>query len=152
VSEVETIRVIPGAQWDAFTPESRERCLAAEYRIGPQSDRMGYRLEGPAFERARPIEMISEGVDAGTVQVPPDGLPIVLMADRGTSGGYPKIASVASVDRWRLAQLAPGHRLRFTTITLADAQRILLAREREYSHVSRIMRVPTVIEPRRSRR
>ncbi|MGE0802227.1 MAG: biotin-dependent carboxyltransferase family protein [Lautropia sp.] len=144
VAEVETIRLIPGAQWNAFTAESREQLLAAEYRIGVQSDRMGYRLEGPVLERVQPIEMISEGVNCGTVQVPPDGQPIVLMADRGTSGGYPKIAEVASVDRWRLAQLAPGHRLRFAPITLADAQRILLAREREYSHVSRIMRAPPV--------
>ena len=83
--------------------------------------------------------MISEPVTAGTVQVPPDGQPIVLMADRQTTGGYPKIASVASVDLRLLAQMAAPQALRLQLISLADAQSIYLAREREYSHVRQVM-------------
>ena len=138
-AEVETVRVIAGAQQSLFTDDARERLFASEYRIGLQSDRMGYRLEGPTLERTKQTEMISEAVTFGTIQVPPDGLPIVLMADRQTAGGYPKFGEVASADLRVLAQMAPRRRLRFAPIALADAQRILLAREREYSHVRSMM-------------
>jgi biotin-dependent carboxylase-like uncharacterized protein len=138
-AEVETVRVIAGAQQPLFTDGARERLFASEYRIGLQSDRMGYRLEGPTLERTEKTEMISEAVTFGTLQVPPDGLPIVLMADRQTAGGYPKFGEVASADLKVLAQMAPRRRLRFAPIALADAQRILLAREREYSHVRSMM-------------
>jgi allophanate hydrolase subunit 2 len=90
---------------------------------------MGYRLEGPALALRARLEMISEGVSFGTVQVPPDGNPIVLMADRQTAGGYPKIAAVASVDLPLLAQCVPRDTIRFEQLTLDDAQRLLLERE-----------------------
>jgi allophanate hydrolase subunit 2 len=83
--------------------------------------------------------MISEAVTFGTIQVPPDGMPIILMADRQTTGGYPKIASVAGVDLRVLAQMAAPQALRFELLSLADAQRIYLAREREYSHVRHVL-------------
>ena len=126
---------VAGPEWDAFTPAAQATLLSATWRVGLQSDRMGYRLEGPSLERVRPIEIISEAVVFGTMQVPPDGLPIVLMADRQTAGGYPKIAVVASVDLPVLAQLGPRQGIRFARIAVEDAERIQLAREREYSHV-----------------
>jgi urea carboxylase len=139
VSPLQTIRIIAGRHWDLFTAQARRLLLDAEYRIGGQSDRMGYRLEGPPLARERELEMISEAVTFGTVQVPPDGMPIILMADRQTTGGYPKIASVAGVDLRVLAQMAAPQALRFELISLADAQRIYLAREREYSHVRHVL-------------
>lgn len=138
-AEISTVRVIDGAQRSVFTDAARDCLFSAEYRIGLHSDRMGFRLDGPALERREDVEMISEAVTMGTIQVPPDGMPIILMADRQTTGGYPKIGDVASADLRVLAQLAPRRRLRFEPIALADAQRILLAREREYSHVRRMM-------------
>jgi urea carboxylase len=126
------VRVIAGSQWAMFTEEARRDFLAAEFRVSPQSDRMGYRLEGPALALKASLEMISEAVGFGTIQVPPDGRPIVLMADRQTTGGYPKLASVASVDLPLLAQMPPQHRLRFALVSLDEAQALYLAREREF--------------------
>jgi len=125
-----TVRVMAGQQWDAFTPQARQALCEAEFRLSPQSDRMGFRFEGPKLALTEPLEMISEAVAFGTIQVPPDGNPIVLMADRQTTGGYPKIASVASVDLPILAQMTPQQALRFTLISLEDAQQLYLARER----------------------
>jgi antagonist of KipI len=136
---VQTIRITAGRHWDVFTAEARRLLLATEFRVGAQSDRMGYRLEGPELARARPIEMISESVTFGTIQVPPDGKPIILMADRQTTGGYPKIASVAGVDLCILAQMTAPEALRFTLITLAEAQRIQVAREDEYSRLRKTL-------------
>jgi antagonist of KipI len=90
---------------------------------------MGYRLEGCTLELTTPTELLSEGVAFGTVQLPPGGNPIVLLADRQTTGGYPRIGEVASVDLPLLAQLKPGDRLRFRPISLDEAQRLYLARE-----------------------
>ena len=123
------IRAIAGQQWDAFTADAQRHFFADAYRVGLNSDRMGYRLEGPALALRAKLEMISESVSFGTVQVPPDGSPIVLMADRQTAGGYPKIAAVASVDLPLLAQCVPRDTIRFEQVTLDDAQRLLLDRE-----------------------
>ncbi len=139
LASVQTIRIIAGRHWDVFTREARGLLLGGEFQLGAQSDRMGYRLQGPQLARARQVEMISEAVTFGTIQVPPDGMPIILMADRQTTGGYPKIANVASVDLRLLAQMAAPQVLRFELIALADAQRIYLAREREYSHVRQVL-------------
>ncbi|MCB6769084.1 KipI antagonist, partial [Phocaeicola vulgatus] len=88
------------------------------YRLSQNSDRMGYRLEGPKLAVKAAQEMLSESVSFGTIQVPSGGEPIVLLADRQTTGGYPKIAQVAFVDLPLLAQLKPGDKLRFKKITL----------------------------------
>ena len=127
----QSVRVIAGQQWQAFTEEARAQFLAAEFRIGVQSDRMGYRLEGPQLALQAPLEMISEAVCFGTIQVPPDGNPIILMADRQSTGGYPKIASVASVDLPLLAQMMPHQTVRFALVTLDQAQQLYLAREQD---------------------
>jgi antagonist of KipI len=125
------IRFVPGRHWHGFAPEVRERFCATEYRIAPNSDRMGYRLNGPELPFADAGSLLSEGVTFGTIQVPPDGKPIVLMANRQTTGGYPRIGEVASVDLPLLAQLPPGDTVRFTQITLDQAQTLYLERERE---------------------
>jgi antagonist of KipI len=130
-----TVRVVAGQQWHMFTDEAHATFLRAEFRVSAQSDRMGYRIEGPALALRAPIEMISEAVGFGTVQVPPDGHPIILMADRQTTGGYPKIADVASVDLPLLAQMPPHHPLRFALIPLETAQQLYLAREQEFSRL-----------------
>jgi antagonist of KipI len=92
---------------------------------------MGYRLEGEALALRAPREMFSEAVAFGTVQLPPGGAPIVLMADRQTTGGYPRIGEVASVDLPLVAQLKPGDHLRFRMISLAESQQLLLELERD---------------------
>jgi len=132
-----TLRVMTGQQWDAFTPQARRSLCEAEFRLSPQSDRMGFRLEGPQLALSEPLEMISEAVAFGTMQVPPDGNPIVLMADRQTTGGYPKIASVASVDLPLLAQMTPQQGLRFALISLEQAQALDLARERAIADIGK---------------
>lgn len=90
---------------------------------------MGYRLEGPVLSLVRQTELISEAVSFGTVQVPAEGKPIVLLADRQTTGGYPKIAQIASVDLPLIAQTKPGDVIRFVEITRAEAEALLLDRE-----------------------
>lgn len=132
-----TVRVMAGQQWQAFTGEAQTRFLAGEFRISPQSDRMGFRIDGPKLALREPLEMISEAVAFGTIQVPPDGNPIILMADRQTTGGYPKIADVASVDLPVVAQTMPQHTVRFALISLEEAQQLYLAREAEIDRVRR---------------
>jgi len=119
-----TLRVVAGPQWQAFTPTSQTAFAELGYRIDSRSDRMGYRLAGEPLALAAPLEMISEGTPFGTVQVPPDGQPIVLMADRQTAGGYPKIAYVASVDLPHLAQAMPEDVVRFQVVSLGHAQHL----------------------------
>ena len=124
-----TIRIVEGSQFDWFTRESREAFLSEEFSVTNHSDRMGYRLAGPPLRLMESRELISEAVTAGTVQVPPEGQPIILMADRPTTGGYPKIAQVASVDIPILAQMKPGSRMRFQIIPLEQAQGLYRSRE-----------------------
>lgn len=123
----EALRFLPGPQWERFTSEARKAFAQAAFTVSNQSDRMGYRLEGPALALSSPLEMVSEAVSFGAVQVPPSGAPIVLMADRQSVGGYPKIAYVISADLPALAQATPGTALRFRAVTADIAQRELLA-------------------------
>lgn len=128
-SALQIVRVTAGRQWDAFTGQAQEQLVGGDFRVGVQSDRMGYRLEGQTLALRSPLEMISEAVCFGTVQVPPDGDAIILMADRQTTGGYPKIASVISVDLPLLAQMMPHQALGFTMVTADEAQQLYLTRE-----------------------
>jgi biotin-dependent carboxylase-like uncharacterized protein len=136
----QAIRVIAGQQWEALTDGGQAQFVSAAFRITPNSDRMGYRLEGPKLDLRKPIEMISEGVTFGTIQLPPDGNPIVLMADRQTTGGYPKVANVASVDLPLLAQMMPDQRVRFELISLEEAQRLYLVREQDMNLATQAIR------------
>ena len=125
------VRILAGRHWEAFPVTSREVLTSCEFRIAADSNRMGCRLQADPLVTGGPPEILSEAVTFGTIQVPPSGNPIVLMADRQTVGGYPKIAEVATVDLHWLAQLRPGERLRFELISLAQAQALWLERERE---------------------
>lgn len=120
--ENDIVRFIPGPHWNAFTPAAHAAFTSAPYILTPQSDRMGMRLEGPVLQLNAPLELVSEATVFGTVQVPPDGQPIVLMADRESAGGYPKIGYVASADLPKLAQRVPGDPVRFLPVPQADAE------------------------------
>ncbi|MBW7461005.1 hypothetical protein K0U00_43810, partial [Paenibacillus sepulcri] len=124
-----TVQVIVGEEYQLFTGESLSNFFSEPYAVQPQSDRMGYRFAGSKLELKNKAEMISAAVTFGTVQVPPDGNPIVLMADRQTTGGYPKIAQVISTDLPLLAQVNPGGRVRFQAISLREAQKQYRLRE-----------------------
>ncbi|CAB3718738.1 5-oxoprolinase subunit C family protein [Achromobacter kerstersii] len=129
------IRFLPGLHWHEFSDATRDAFSGAEFRVSPQSDRMGYRLTGPALALEQPRQMLSEAACFGTVQVPSGGEAIILMADRQTTGGYPKIAQIATVDLPALAQTAPGDTLRFALISLDDAQRLDAERERAFTQL-----------------
>jgi antagonist of KipI len=116
------VRVVFGPQDGAFTEAGRRTLLEATYEIGPSSDRMGYRLEGPAVEHAGPADIISDWIPLGGIQVPGNGKPIVLLADRQTTGGYTKIATVISPDIPTLVQLRPGEAVRFRAVTVGEAE------------------------------
>lgn len=125
-----SIRVMRGRQFELFSKESQNQFFSVSYEVTPQSDRMGYRLKGHTLALETPSELISEAVVYGSIQVPADGNPIVLMADRQTTGGYPKIAQIATVDLPKMAQLKPGDHVRFSEISHNDSQHLLLERER----------------------
>lgn len=127
-----SIRIITSAQWFDFTQASRDSFVNETFRISPESERMGYRLQGPHISLTTPRQMISEAATFGTIQVPAGGAPIILMADRQTTGGYPKIAYIASVDLPLLAQMGPGDTLRFEIISLEQAQELDRARARAF--------------------
>lgn len=125
-----TIRVVPGPQSDYFSPEKTRAFFETRWRIAANSDRMGYRLDGGTIDALDSKagdagHMISEAVSPGSVQIPAGGAPIVLMADCGTVGGYPKIATVISVDRGRLAQLRVGSEFAFEEVSVDTAQQLL---------------------------
>ena len=120
-----------GNDWGRFTPEAQESFLSAAFSVTPDSDRMGVRLEGPELKRVDESDLISEAVSPGTIQVPPSGKPILLLGDCQTIGGYPKMAHVITVDLAVAAQLRAGDRVRFSEVSLADAYRLLLERERQ---------------------
>ncbi|MEZ5528498.1 MAG: biotin-dependent carboxyltransferase family protein [Porticoccaceae bacterium] len=128
------LRVMAGYQHDAFPVAERQRFFAGEYRVSTQCDRMGYRLEGPPIHFELP-QMLSEGICLGAIQVPPDGQPIVLMCDRQTIGGYPKLGSVLSVDLVQLAQLPPGSKVAFTAISTEEARQIRIAATRQFQQL-----------------
>ena len=116
------IRVIWGPQDDYFSENGRQTFVSSDYRVSKEADRMGIRFEGPTIEHSKGADIISDGIGPGAIQVPGAGLPIVLLADRQTVGGYAKIATVASVDLPRLGRLPSGRTVRFTAITVDEAE------------------------------
>jgi len=123
------VRVIMGPQDDAFSDEGIAAFLGSEYRITHDSDRMGCRFDGPQIKHRRGADIVSDGVAFGSIQVPGNGLPIVMMADRQTTGGYTKIATVVTADLWKLAQARTGDVFRFSAVPLEAARAIYLAYE-----------------------
>jgi antagonist of KipI len=118
------IHAMEGRHHAMFDAAARRAFFEATWQVTPDSNRMGFRLAGPVLAREEAAEILSEPTCLGTVQVPANGLPIALMADHQTTGGYPKIAEVASADVPRLAQLAPGGRLQFARCTLEQAREL----------------------------
>jgi len=128
--ETETeVRVVLGPQADRFTAEGLAAFLDGPYEMLPQSDRMGARLKGPRIAHARGHDIISDGIALGSIQVPGDGQPIVLLVDRQSTGGYTKIATVGSFDIGRLGQVKPGQQVRFRAVDVAEAHRLRRAWE-----------------------
>ena len=125
------LRVIRGADWSRFEPDAQAAFFRGPFEVTEESDRMGVRLRGPELARIDRSELLSEAVAPGTIQVPPDGNPIVLLGDCQTLGGYPKIAHVITVDLPGAAQLGPGDEVRFVEVSLAEAHRWLLQRARD---------------------
>ena len=123
------VRVTPGAQMELFTPESIHVFFSQIFTITAEADRMGYRIQGTPITLIQKEDMISEAISFGSIQVPPDGNPIILLADRQTAGGYPKIAQVCSVDLSLIAQLKPDFQLSFRLISHNEAEALFLMRE-----------------------
>lgn len=111
------IRVMAGPEFEEFDPQSRKAFFESRWRVTPQSNRMGYRLEGPTLARMARYELKSHAVFCGLIQVPPGGAPIALMADAHATGGYPRFAMVIAADHGRLAQVAPGGSIQFELCT-----------------------------------
>lgn len=122
------LRALPGPQVGCFSTDQRSQFFSSEFRVGANSNRMGYRLEGLRLN-ASPAEIISDAIPFGAVQVLPDGQAVLLMADRHTVGGYPKIAVVISADLPKAAQLCASHRIRFKEVALEEAHRELATQE-----------------------
>ncbi|HEX2055765.1 MAG TPA: biotin-dependent carboxyltransferase family protein [Nitrospiraceae bacterium] len=129
-STAPALRVMPGPQAECFSQDAMDTLFTNVYVVAPDSDRIGFRLDGAPIAHRGSMEWISDATAAGTIQVPADRRPILLMADCQTTGGYPKIASVMSVDMGQAGQLAPGDRVRFAPITAEEAL-ILFRKERE---------------------
>ena len=136
------IRVILGPQDDRFTEAGLDTLLGEAFTVSAQSDRMGYRLQGPKVEHVSGPDIISDGIPFGGVQVSGDGQPIVLMADRGTSGGYTKPATVISADLGKVAQRMPGDEMRFQKVTLEEAHEALKEQESGVERVKEYLDAP----------
>jgi 5-oxoprolinase (ATP-hydrolysing) subunit C len=137
-----TIRVVLGPQDDYFTEAAIATFLAGPWTLSARSDRMAYLLEGPRLAHAKGFNIVSDGIAFGAIQVPGEGQPVVLMADRQPTGGYPKIANVIGADLGKLAQLRPGAQISFAAVTIEDA---VAARRAEALALSRpIAREPLV--------
>ena len=118
------VRVVLGPQDDHFTGPALREFLHASYTVTSASDRMGLRLSGPALEHSKGFNIVSDGIPPGAIQVPGDGQPIILLADRQTTGGYPKIATVISADLPALGRVGPGARLMFAAMSIAEAEMV----------------------------
>lgn len=128
-SDHPTLRVLLGPQDDAFTRKGMATFLNSIFKVTTNSDRVGYRLEGPTIEHKGSADIISDGIPFGAVQVTGDGQPIVLMADRGTTGGYAKIATIITPDIPKMAQVAPGQFVSFRCVNMHDALAALREQE-----------------------
>jgi biotin-dependent carboxylase-like uncharacterized protein len=137
---VDTIRVVLGPQHDYFADDQIAAFLAGPWTVSARSDRMAYFLDGPRLTHARGFNIVSDGIAMGAIQVPGDGRPIVLMADRQSTGGYPKIATIIGPDLGQLAQARPGTVFRFGAVSIEEA---VAARRKEAALLAR----GVVVEP-----
>lgn len=140
--EKETIRVVMGPQDDAFTKEGIKTFLSNEYTVTSDFDRMGCRMDGPFIAAKDKSDIISDGIALGSIQVPSHGKPIILLSDRQTTGGYAKIATVASVDITKVVQRKTDHKLKFEAITVQEAQKLILDEIKELDEMRKIIHQP----------
>lgn len=124
------VRALPGPEYQEFSEESQHAFWRSAWRLDPQSNRMGYRLQGNRLERENSRDLLSHGLVPGVVQVPPAGQPFVLLGDAQTTGGYPRIACVIEADLYHLAQLRLGEPLHFVACTLEEARQARDAQQR----------------------
>lgn len=131
--------VVAGPQADFFSDSAWVALMSAEFIVTAKRDRMAMLLDGPALDHKKGFDIVSDGTVFGSIQVPGNGKPLVLLADRGTTGGYPKIATVISADLARLVQIPAGRKIRFRQLSVAEAEdAALAARERELTHLRSI--------------
>jgi 5-oxoprolinase (ATP-hydrolysing) subunit C len=140
------IRVVLGPQDDWFEPTSIERFFDQPYMITTEADRMGMRLEGAALAHSRGFNIVSDGIAPGHIQVPGSGQPIILLADRQTVGGYPKIGAVIGTDLPRLGRMRPGDTIRFARIEVAEAEAARRAQETAFARLVKAIG-PVVVVP-----
>lgn len=129
-SETAVLRATVGPQDSMFPPEEIDKFFSSEYTVTPSSDRMGIRLEGPALSSLKGTDIISDGIACGSVQIPSDGKPIILCADRQTTGGYAKPVTVISADMPKAGQLVPGNKVRFVRVTPEEGYKAAIERSR----------------------
>ena len=137
-----TLRVVMGPQDDMFTKQGIQTFLNSAYTVTNEFDRMGCRLDGPFIASKSGSDIISDGICFGSVQVPSHGKPIILLADRQTTGGYAKIATVASVDIPKLVQRKTDNKVRFKAITVYEAQKLLLDEMAEFDEMRKTIHRP----------
>lgn len=138
------IRVFEDKQFNNLKEDSVKKFFNSWFSIDNRSDRMGYRLSGNKIEFKKDIEMISGEVSFGTIQIPPDGNPIILLADRATAGGYPKIAHVSYADIPKLVQLKPSDRVRFKKITLKEAENLYFEKEKYIKELKKSVKLISI--------
>lgn len=137
-----TLRVVMGPQEDRFTAQGIETFLGSEYTVTSDFDRMGCRLDGPFISSKSTSDIISDGIAFGSIQVPSHGKPIILLADRQTTGGYAKIATVASVDIPKLVQRKTDDKIRFKAISVEEAQALYMKELQEMDEMRRTIHKP----------
>lgn len=148
------LRIIPGPQDDMFTPQGIETFYTQTFTTTAKGDRMGYRLDGPVIETKAGSDIISDGIAFGAVQVPSHGRPIIMLADRQTTGGYAKIGTIATVDIPKLVQRPPHRKVRFQAISVQKAQDLLREEAYLFAKLALKVRRPSAngISPRRTAR
>lgn len=137
-----TLRVVMGPQDNQFSKQGIETFLSSEYTVTSEFDRMGCRLDGAYIAPKESSDIISDGIAFGSIQVPAHGKPIILLADRQTTGGYAKIATVASVDIPKIVQRKTDHKIRFEAITVQEAQNLYLKEQKELDKMRKIIHKP----------
>lgn len=138
------VRVMPAAEYDCYEPQSLDAFWCDGWKVTPQSDRYGYRLEGPMLAPIRHVEKRSHGIVPGVIQVPHSGQPIIQLRDAQPSGGYPKIGTVIEADLWRLAQARIGTKIRFVRTTYQEAVAALEELER---YLIRVRHLVSLVHP-----
>ena len=131
------LKVTIGPQDDCFTPEGMQTFLSSIYDVTNEFDRMGYRLSGEKIQHVEGGDIISDGIAMGAVQVPGHGQPIIMLADRQTTGGYTKIANVIWTDLPKIAQAKPGDKIRFEKVTVLEAQQLICEMEEKISTIKK---------------